>query len=622
MTGSPAQRDRFAFPLFALLEGLEQFPGGMPRDAAVLGAGRIEARDALTIRLDRLFDLFFESYWRRHAGLTEIALRFRVSGTARIEILRRWAEKGDEEIVAASDFADDSDIVELTVALPDGESPSYLIPQLHMSQGAQISDLAWCAATPPRRDVRLAGVICTFSREDMLARNLARFAGTDCPFHRLFVVNQGEPGIAQRMAARSGAFPAVTMIDQPNLGGAGGFTRGILESLDQPDITHVLLMDDDIEANPLLLARIATVLGYVGERDCIGGAMLDLYDPGKLFTCGDRLHPSRPAIVHIAPAEPCDVTTDAGRDFIARQHEPDFNGWWCFAFPVDAVRQCGLPLPLFIRGDDVEFGYRLSRAGFRTIGWAGIAVWHMPFALKTQPWHAFYDRRNMLFLCEAHGLFSQRRLARSAWGSVINAIVTYDYARAAATIEGIGAFNKGAQDLLRWTGEDHAALLRRTRDPSPPHPAPARIESLPTAPAATAYRHFLRDLFLPFGRAKGVLAVEARDWHPGVARRPATVVIRGQPEEPGRLRAYRWRSAVALTARALGVIAFLRWRRRLEPESILRLSNPASWRAYLERPGRLSCDKRFASAADNGMAHYRHTEATSSEPCDPPLPKP
>ena len=190
--------------------------------------------------------------------------------------------------------------------------------------------------------------------------------------------------------------------------------------------------------------------------------MLDIHAPTRLFTCGDRINPGRPSIINIAPPDGCDdVTTDAGRDFVALDHKPDFIGGWCFAFPVEAVRQCGLPLPLFIRGDDVEFGFRLSRVGFPTIGWPGVAVWHLPFRLKVQPWQAFYDRRNMLFLNEAHGLFSRRRLVRSAWGSFINAIRARDHARARAIVEGIEAFNKGASHLASWSGEDHSALLRR-----------------------------------------------------------------------------------------------------------------------------------------------------------------
>jgi len=633
MTGSPTQAGRFAFPLFALLEGLEQLPGAIPRDATAFGIGRIDAPEALIVRLDRLFDLFFESYWQRHAGLTDIALCFCLNGIAQVEIVRRWADRGEEESIAKATFDGANQAVQMAVALnaaQENESASYLIAVLHLSEGAQVHDLKWCASTAPSREVRLAGVICTFEREDMLARNLTRFAEVNSLFRRLFVINQGKPGIRKRMEPHLGALSSsVTILDQHNFGGAGGFTRGIMESLDHPDITHILLMDDDIDVSPLLLARIAMILAYAGAQDCIGGAMLDLYDPGKLFTCGDLLDPARPAIVNIAPAEPCDVTTDAGRDFIARHHRPDFNGWWCFAFPVAAVRQCGLPLPLFIRGDDVEFGYRLSCAGFHTLSWAGIAVWHMPFRLKAKPWHAFYDRRNMLFLSEAHGRFSRQRLARSAWGSFLNAIVTYDYARAAATVEGISAFNKGTEHLLRWTGEDHAALLQRTRNPSPPE-RPASVEipagGSPSADRAIILKRFLRDLLLPVGRSGRIHAVDAQDWHPRINRRPARLIIRGRSGGPGAYRGYRWRSVLALSARALVAIGILRWARRMEPEKILKLTSPASWQRYLSRPDHNdigpSCDKVFASRSDNGNAHFQQTEAMSSKSCDPILPKP
>ena len=196
--------------------------------------------------------------------------------------------------------------------------------------------------------------------------------------------------------------------------------------------------------------------------------MLDIHAPSKLFTCGDRLNPDRPAIINVAPTDGYDdITTDVGRDFAARRHKLDFNGWWCFAFPVEAVKQCGLPLPLFIRGDDVEFGFRLSRAGFPTIGWPGVAVWHIPFASKVQPWQSFYDRRNMLFLSEAHSLYSRQRLARSAWGSFANAIRACDHARARAIVAGLEAFNKGAAHLASSSSEHHSELLRQTQNLPP-----------------------------------------------------------------------------------------------------------------------------------------------------------
>jgi len=555
MTTSPPSTGSFDFPLFKLLQGLDKLPG-VPADGVTFANGQVVARDAATFRLDRLFDIFFESYWTRHAGLSQVALTGKLTGRARIEIWRRDALNGREGLLVSVEVEGrGEEVIAVPVLLrPPGEEgdASCLVATLHMGEGSVLRELHWCAAAPPVREVRIAGVICTFNREDMLAANLARFVKEARFLHRLIVINQGTPGIKNRIMRAHGSSTPILFVDQSNLGGAGGFTRGIVEGLDDPDVTHFLLMDDDIDAQPALLERIVAVLGYVGERHCIGGAMLNIDDPAKLFTCGDRMHPSRPAIVNVAP-EPGDddVTTDAGRDFVARQHRPDFNGWWCFAFPVAAVRQCGLPLPLFIRGDDVEFGLRLTRAGFFTLGWPGVAVWHMPFQLKAQPWQAFYDRRNMLFLNAAHRLYSRRREARSAWGSFCNALKVRDYARAEAVVEGIQAFNRGPAELQSWSSDDHAALLRRTADHS---------------------------------------------------------------------RRFRWASTVALWARAAVVVAALRWGRRIEPQAVLRFAEADFWRTYLppSRTNQAPLhNKGFASPPDDGIAHSLNVKPMGMNSCDP-----
>src|SRR5262249_54214396 len=65
-------------------------------------------------------------------------------------------------------------------------------------------------------------------------------------------------------------------------------------------------------------------------------------------------------------------------------------------FPLSVLERVGLPLPFFIHFDDVEFGWRLARAGVPTIPVPGIGVWHEPFHLKTRSWTTFYDERNAL----------------------------------------------------------------------------------------------------------------------------------------------------------------------------------------------------------------------------------
>ena len=63
-----------------------------------------------------------------------------------------------------------------------------------------------------------------------------------------------------------------------NVGGAGGFTRGILESMSaEKKPTHIILMDDDVKILPESLIRTYTLLSLIKpeyDTHFISGAML------------------------------------------------------------------------------------------------------------------------------------------------------------------------------------------------------------------------------------------------------------------------------------------------------------------------------------------------------------
>ena len=63
-----------------------------------------------------------------------------------------------------------------------------------------------------------------------------------------------------------------------NVGGAGGFTRGIIESMDaEKKPTHIILMDDDVKILPESLIRTYSLLAIMKDEydsHFISGAML------------------------------------------------------------------------------------------------------------------------------------------------------------------------------------------------------------------------------------------------------------------------------------------------------------------------------------------------------------
>ncbi len=171
-----------------------------------------------------------------------------------------------------------------------------------------------------------------------------------------------------------------------NVGGAGGFARGMIESLAQkPKATHVLLMDDDVLVLPESIKRTYYFLKLRKKEYAdhfISGAMLCYEKPnvqhediGTIMSNG-YCCPLKPKFDH----EDLSDNLDNEGGFTDRKCE--YAAWWYCCIPTAVIEKNGLPLPIFIRWDDVEYSLR-CKAKFITMN--GICVWHMGFLTKYNP---------------------------------------------------------------------------------------------------------------------------------------------------------------------------------------------------------------------------------------------
>ena len=138
--------------------------------------------------------------------------------------------------------------------------------------------------------VRLALATTTFNNEDYIMPNIklvkSQILGSAEPiasaFH-MFVVDNGQSLNAEVLTSEG-----VSVVPNPNVGGAGGFARGMLEALEwegEP-FTHVMLMDDDVHVFPESFIRTFNLLSLVNTqyRDAfVQGAMLQLQNPQMQF---------------------------------------------------------------------------------------------------------------------------------------------------------------------------------------------------------------------------------------------------------------------------------------------------------------------------------------------------
>ncbi|MBR9765567.1 MAG: glycosyltransferase family 2 protein [Rhodobacteraceae bacterium] len=427
------------------------------------------------------FNALYLGFWLPHSRVEDLALRLSLRGHARIAVELRRGDR-PPRLLTLQEIAGEGET--FVMPLKETGEEGHLALVIDCLGPCQILHGAFVTGTEPD-PVRLSVGICTFNREDKLAVTLAELAGIRRSLPELaevFLVNQGAPFSDPRVRAEAERLGA-RVIRQPNLGGAGGFARGLAEALDSPaGLTHHLLMDDDIALDARMLRRLTDAISFTGAARALGGAMLEAERPRVLHEAGAQLRPGW----HV-------VSRGMGRNLVRRRvlalfdrvQPAHYNGWWFCALPLAAVRRAGLPLPLFIRGDDIEYGCRLGTMGIESLPLPGCGVWHDAFAAKARPWLTYYDYRNLLINSALLPDVARPPRPVEVLGALVSRLLCHQYGMARAVEAAVRDYLDGPDALLGGNPlTHHAAITARfsQEDGRPGPPAAPRPGPLPGLP--------------------------------------------------------------------------------------------------------------------------------------------
>lgn len=575
--------------------------GRGPIRAQLQPDGSICIAPSTSLGFDTYFSAFFETHWWLHTRLSALLLRVVASGPCTIRVLRRQGPHYHllhEETVSSDDHEPHEMRFVIEPEALNFRQYGLLFFEIsaHHTGSARFIDASW-HALDSGADCRLGLVICTFNRQKQLGAVLDSIAADPLALAattRLLVVSQGEPGLASHPAIAPAAGrlgERLQIVEQPNLGGAGGFTRGMIEALDQPDLTHVGLLDDDIVLEADTLVRMQAFLSLAKDGVALGGQMLDSVQPMRLYEGGAIFDEGRwfvQPIQHDLDITRTDVLADLTE--LPAMH---FNGWWCFAMPLEMLRRVGLPLPCFIRGDDAEFGTRLYKQGITTVSVPGTAVWHEPFYLKLGSWQLYYETRNLLVLGALHCEITAAGLVRRQVRHLMVHLLTFRYYSSALIIRAIADFLAGPDILRRDPRIIHAGLAEIAtryvtqtvpRESVLPRAAMPRLPRRRIGYLVAFVLVLLRSALLPV-RARTLLRVPVGEFSwPTLRRRDAIVLDSWWGREmPVYRRSQRAFLELARTAIPVfwrlyrtGPGTIRRWR-----EAAPELRSSAFWRTYL-----------------------------------------
>ena len=478
-------------------------PGrGEPHDVRMLylieaeqNKERLTWKDRFTVTLpagseasfQTYFNAFPASYWRRWSQLDNVILHLKVAGTANVDVYR---SKVDGTRVAVDGRLATDETVEFDIPLSHFEDGGWIWFDVTAESGTLITDAGWYADRAPGLqtmpdgstvgpfEARATVGIPTFNRPtDAVAalQALASDPDVDAAIDAVIMPDQGnrhpadEPGYDEVVAHFGTRFHEFR---QGNLGGSGGYSRIMYEALgDGPagaaQSPYILYMDDDIAIEPDSILRAIQVARYAKSPFILGGQMLNLQERSQLRTMGemvgrhDFMWGAAPHSVYDhdfarhplgdrgEPGDERDPDAENSRD-LHRRIDVDYNGWWMCMFPRIVAEQVGQPLPLFIKWDDTEYSLRATQAGFPTVTWPGVAIWHMAWADKDDAidWQAYFHLRNRLIVAALNHDGPVDGIIASLRRSAFKHVMCLEYSTLAIQIEAMRDFLAGPDQLF------------------------------------------------------------------------------------------------------------------------------------------------------------------------------
>lgn len=423
----------------------------------------MRVRSGEQISFGTYFNAFAASYWRRWTSVRDIRLVVRTSGTGTVTVYKSNARGSVQRVDGVHVDGDATSAFELSLK-PFGDGGWYWFDLAASADGLVLESAQWEAAETGRPKGQVTLEITTMNKPDFCLNNARILADNPDVLENvkeILIVDQGTQKVEDQegfAAVRDALGGKLRIINQANLGGSGGFARGMFEAVENGS-DYALLLDDDIVVEPESIVRLLTFADHCRKPTIVGGHMFDLYNRSVLHTFGEVVDPYRivPALPHADMETRHDFSVANLRQtpWLHRRVDVDYNGWWMCLIPTKVIQEIGLSLPLFIKWDDAEYGLRAREAGFATVSMPGAAVWHVSWIDKDDlvGWQAYFHARNRLITTLIHSPYPKGgRVLRESFQSDVKHLVSMQYFTEHGHIEALRDLLNGPDDLHKVLG--------------------------------------------------------------------------------------------------------------------------------------------------------------------------
>lgn len=403
------------------------------------------------------FNSIYENFYTKYTSLGSLSYQLKLEGDFQISVYRELYEQKGKELIASKKLENCQATDFVQVKLPSLTQGRVYFELECLSDRGIFKEGLIVTEQNPSQEISLAIISCTYKKEEYIKKTVNSIVQDkllQTKSWKIFVVDNGET-----LSSEDFPHSRVQLIPNRNVGGSGGFTRGLVEALESDGYTHFLFMDDDIELDSESIYRLFALYEYSLSDFAISGSMLDLQKKHILYEAG-ALYGKDTKTLEVSPFSVAlrkhnlELQNPESLNFLLLDEDIDYGGFWFFAFSRKVVEEIGLPLPYFIKVDDMEFCIRITRRlGRKIVAFPSIGVWHEPFYSKVIVWDSYYYARNNLITHSVYGTINYISTVFKFTEDLIFALLSFEYNYAALIVRAFEDYLEGPSVLKSNTPE-------------------------------------------------------------------------------------------------------------------------------------------------------------------------
>lgn len=412
------------------------------------------------LSLDSYFNSFYETFYIKYTNITCVYYLLSLEGDFKVSAYRELYNK-DRQLIHIDNFKNcqKSNYVHFSIpSYDENQNVGRLYLEIEcLSETGILFGGFISTDQQPDRQISLGIITCTFQKEDYLRKTISAILEDEILKTKninIIIIDNGKT-----LDKNIFKDERVKLIYNQNSGGSGGFARGLVEALSQEELTHFLLMDDDIELESESIYKLFSIYEYAKEDLAVAGSMLDLckkhilYESGALY--GVRSDYSSYDLLSRAPLKHNIYLQNTDNlNSLLIEETPDYGGFWFFCVSKNIILKTGLVMPFFIKVDDIEFCLRIQNyIGEKIVAFPSIAVWHEPFYTKIIVWNIYYEIRNSLITSSIHQSLKYLPTIARLTRRLLSYVFVFDYNSAQMLLNAFEDYLQGSNFLKNANSE-------------------------------------------------------------------------------------------------------------------------------------------------------------------------